>query len=144
MDTRRCMDTPCWHWLGSHRSHDSRPVTGNKGHTYAYRETYKQVMGRPCPPGVAHHRCENKWCVNPWHLDFITPSEHAREHDTLGTFHRTKTHCPQNHEYSRENTLIKKRGDGTTFRQCRTCQRDYFRNRRAKAAAKRAAAKVGP
>lgn len=38
---------------------------------------------------------------------------------TQGDFNRNKTHCPQKHEYTEENTYINPQGR----RQCRTCAR---------------------
>lgn len=38
-----------------------------------------------------------------------------------GEQQRAKTHCPQNHEYTPENTYIIKRSGGRTARQCKTC-----------------------
>lgn len=113
------LDTPCWRWTGHHRSYDGRPVLGKK---YAYRVVFEEVTGQQCPPGVAHHLCENSWCVNPWHLEFKTPSAHARDHDYLGALNRNATQCPQGHKYTPENTYVSRRGNGSTFRSCRTCR----------------------
>ena len=61
----------------------------------------------------------------------------------------TATHCPQNHEYTKENTCEKKytNADGTikSSRQCKTCKRTQgiYRKRDAtKAARKRL--RLGP
>jgi len=40
---------------------------------------------------------------------------------------RAKTHCPSGHEYSGDNVKFDKRG----FRQCRTCEANYNRQRYA-------------
>lgn len=53
----------------------------------------------------------------------------------LGSGHRNKTHCPNGHEYTRENTRIQARNKG---RRCRTCGRLAARRRYAALKAERA------
>jgi hypothetical protein len=44
----------------------------------AHRHVYEQLRG-PIPPGaVLDHTCEVTDCVNPWHLDVVTPNENTR------------------------------------------------------------------
>ena len=47
---------------------------------------------------------------------------------TLEDFRDKYTHCPKGHEYTPENTRLKK---GTNSRMCRTCDKDYRRKRRS-------------
>lgn len=65
-----------------------------------------------------HHTCENKSCVNPFHLVKKSQSEHAQEY--TNNFQKAKTHCPQGHPYTGENLYIKPDGR----RVCRTCSRN--------------------
>jgi hypothetical protein len=45
-----------------------------------HRFVYETLVG-PIEPGhVLHHRCLNKGCCNPAHLEQLTPSEHTRLH----------------------------------------------------------------
>lgn len=49
----------------------------------AHRFTYSTLVG-PIPEGhVIHHVCGNKGCVNPKHLEPMTPEEHTRHHAEL-------------------------------------------------------------
>ncbi len=43
---------------------------------------------------------------------------HLDSRPGTGGLHRLKTHCPQGHEYTPENTYVRK---GTTWRHCRAC-----------------------
>lgn len=43
-----------------------------------------------------------------------------------------KTHCPQGHKYTVENTQIKRSRSGGVARSCRQCSRDYSARRRAR------------
>ncbi len=70
--------TPCWIWqwkktkkgYGGLR-HDGREVM-------AHRHYYEQHRG-PIPPGMwIDHLCRVPSCVNPWHLEPVTPAENIR------------------------------------------------------------------
>lgn len=65
------------------------------------------------PIGEVHHLCRNRPCVRFDHLQVVSKKEHTHIH--FGS----KTHCPQGHEYSGYNLIL--RG---THRHCRTCMND--------------------
>lgn len=49
----------------------------------AHRFVYRTLV-RPIRRGQhVHHKCFNKGCVNPQHLESLTPQEHGRLHDEL-------------------------------------------------------------
>jgi len=107
------------------------PVTpqgyGRIGRTQlAHREAWKRQRG-PIPSGmVIHHRCRNKLCVNVDHLECLTHAEHNALHVNAASWHerqRSKTHCPAGHEYTPENTRIKRGA-----RCCRECMRAQYRD----------------
>lgn len=58
--------------------------------------------------------CVHRRCVNRLHLEVVTASENTLRQDHAN---RRKTHCPQGHEYTPENTRIDRNGK----RHCRTC-----------------------
>lgn len=78
------------------------------------------------------HLCRTPRCCNPLHLEPVTHAENMRR-GIGGIRQRRKTHCPQGHEYTAENTRLKQPGDR---RECRECGREYDRR---KAAARKAA-----
>lgn len=82
------------------------------------------------------HTCDNPGCVNPKHLFMGTNSSNQRDSATKKRHRQTrKTHCPQNHPYDEENTLIIRRSysNGRVERQCRACirkrTREWYRAR---------------
>lgn len=76
------LDTPCHIWQGALNS-KGYASQGNKaeGTFQVHVRNLELRLGRPIIDGhQAHHRCENKRCVNGEHLDELTPLEHSRAH----------------------------------------------------------------
>jgi hypothetical protein len=77
---------------------------------------YRTVVG-PVPEGLElDHLCRNRICVNPRHLEPVTHEVNELRGNTWRAQSRTRTHCPQEHEYTPENTLTTKTG-----RACKRC-----------------------
>ena len=88
-----------------------------------HRWVYQQVHG-PLAPGVQlDHLCRRRHCWNVKHLEPVTCRENLRRGNTRAAVNLAKTHCPQGHEYSPENTYVYKNG----ARACRVCLREHAR-----------------
>lgn len=97
-------------WAIRHDS-DGRDISGyiplcDRCHTY-----YDQPIA-PEPPSVLY----------PLGLSGSGPGDPTLG-QRRGEQQRAKTHCPQGHEYTPENTYILNRPGGRTARQCKTCTR---------------------
>src|SRR5262245_25666104 len=70
----------CWIWHGA-LSHGygviGRGGRGN-GNVQAHRAAYEMFVGTI--PDDLHHACETKACVNPAHLEPVTPRAHGFRH----------------------------------------------------------------
>ena len=112
----------CWLWEGT-RS-DGYGLSSYQGKTvWAHRLAYALSKG-PIPPGCyIEQRCRVRSCVNPDHLDAVTPREHHRR--LLIPHNRRKPSCPRGHPYTGDN-LYRWR----TYRYCRQCKREAMRRSR--------------
>jgi len=110
----------------------------------AHRLAYEELVG-PIPDGlVLDHLCRVRRCVNPAHLEPVTILENLmRSPIAPAAVNSRKTHCPLGHEYTPENTYVRKqrKNPDRTERSCLTCRRkrgrDAERRRRARKAAER-------
>ena len=81
------------------------------------------------------HTCRNRACVNPAHLEPVTPRENImRSPVAPASLNARKTHCPQGHPYSGDNLMLRKSG----IRECRECGRQETRRYLAKRRSSRA------
>lgn len=88
-------------------------------HRLAHHWAYERYRG-PIPPGLElDHLCRRRNCVNPDHLEPVTRAvNHSRSDITLSAIRKQRTHCPNGHEFTLENTYNEKNG----ARRCRICR----------------------
>jgi hypothetical protein len=78
--------TDCWPWLGLLTSSGYGYFMGEPtpyGATTtisSHRYMYEVLVGDVSMADHIHHRCLNKACWNPLHLEAVTPKEHAARH----------------------------------------------------------------
>lgn len=119
----------CWNWKANTVRGNYGRFKYNKKEEMAHRLSYENSKG-VIPQGlVLDHLCKNPKCVNPSHLEAVTQRENVLRGNTLPAKNILKTHCPEGHEFTPENTYISKGKYGNS-RNCRTChnlqQQEYM------------------
>ena len=125
----------CWLWTAAINANGYArigvKVDGKWTTKNAHRYIYKLLVGDIPDDMVCDHLCRVKHCVNPAHIEIVTDEENLLRGSKNGPiFNKFKTHCKQGHEYTPENTYIRK-----TYRkgrrECKKCWQNYYRKRKA-------------
>lgn len=113
------LQTRCWIWQGCINSIGYGQIT-IAGQIYlAHRFVYEYLVGL-IPEGLTlDHLCRNTACVNPDHLEPVTYKENTLRGIGPTAINSKKTYCKHGHEFTVENTRMRKSGG----RSCRTCER---------------------
>lgn len=110
----------CWLWIGYIHETGYGLLTINEVPRRAHRLVYELVVG-PIPDGLhLDHLCRVPKCVNPGHLEPVTPRENVLRGISPAALHAKQTHCCRGHEFTPENTARNAAGR----RSCRTCKRE--------------------
>ena len=114
----------CWEWTGKRHSQGYGLCRRGLPSIYAHRTSWILLVG-PIPGGYQiDHLCRNRLCINPDHLEPVTPRTNQIRGYGLAGAARKKV-CLNGHPFSEENTY---RPPGHGRRQCKKCQ--YERNLR--------------
>lgn len=123
---RADLEGPCHVFRGRKDGRGYGRIVTN-GTSLVHKYKWEQANG-PVPPGFElDHQCMNKGCCNEKHLRVVTHKVNAME-NVVGAgwqINRAKTHCPQGHEYTPENTWVYKSG-----RHCKACTVIHKQRRR--------------
>jgi len=107
----------CWIWQGKQNRNGYGVVRVGQKYFMVHRLLYQQHVSFDIEEKVLDHKCRNRLCCNPWHLEPVSVRENTLRGEGPTAQNARKTHCPRNHEYSPENTKIRKCGR----RQCLAC-----------------------
>jgi hypothetical protein len=126
-------ETPCVVWTGAKQRDGYGTFQMDGKSSLAHRVSYEALVGQ-VPTGLElDHLCRVRACVRPDHLEPVTTRVNVLRGEGPTAVNAAKTHCPQGHPYSPENT--RKRPCGR--RMCRTCdrarKREWKRKQRASA-----------
>jgi hypothetical protein len=130
----------CWIWQKSKEKAGYGRMSiydnGKKFTKMAHRVAYEEFVGDIPKELQLDHLCKITSCINPEHLEPVTCKENLHRSSLKEMWLEKKqiTHCPQGHEYTETNTLIKKNKWGNDCRNCRKCHseresRRYYNNK---------------
>lgn len=123
----------CWIFTGTiskQTGYGSLGVTEGDGQSRmrsAHRVSYELLVGKIADGLQLDHICRVRRCINPQHLEPVTPRENIRRSPfTIASINAAKSHCPHGHEYTPENTVIhtnsRRNGHRALQRVCRICR----------------------
>lgn len=112
----------CWRWVAAIDQYGYGRFRQRDRNALAHRVVYELLVGSIAVDLTLDHRCRNRWCVNPAHLEPVSLAENIRRGTGVGVANATKTHCKHGHELTPEN-IYWKQGK----RACRECGRQATR-----------------
>ncbi len=72
-------NTDCWEWIGTvnqKTGYGKKTVNGKA--VLAHRWIYESLMGTISEGMVINHKCSNRRCVSPLHLEAVTQADNCR------------------------------------------------------------------
>lgn len=110
--------TGCWVWARGVNS-SGYGVVCYGGRQHLAHRTFYEHMVSAIPSGLQiDHLCRNRRCVNPGHMDVVTPRENTMRGSGQSARNARKTRCKYGHEFSPANTRVY-----GGVRQCAECCR---------------------
>ena len=107
----------CWPWLGAQRGGGYGRFWYSKQAIYAHRFSYILLKGLIPVELEIDHLCRNRLCVNPDHLEAVTPRINKLRGSGIAAIHARKQCCPKGHTYDVVSA------DGRRCQRCdKTCQ----------------------
>jgi hypothetical protein len=112
----------CHVWTGHRNSAGYGLINANgkleRAHRVAYELAFGAIPGDTDEDIVVRHKCDNRPCVNPDHLELGSRGDNNRDTAERGRhWCQQKTHCPQGHPLSGDNVYL----SPSSGRVCRTC-----------------------
>lgn len=112
-------DNGCWLWTCTLNNRGYARMGMYKRLVLMHRWAYLLFIG-PIPQDLElDHLCSTPRCVNPDHLEPVTHEVNNSRGNSISANHARKTHCPQGHLYSEENTYSR---PSKLSRECRICK----------------------
>ena len=118
----------CWLWEGRRtpNGYGRFNATHSKA-VMAHRFAYELLRG-PIPDGTQlDHLCLVILCVNPGHLEIVTPLENVTRSSAPSAVVRRSGYCTRHHKYTPENTYT---NPTTGKKVCRICRQEYEKRHR--------------
>jgi HNH endonuclease len=111
-------DSECWLWVGHIAKTGYAAFGGQKWAGLAHRFSYVTFVSE-IPKGLQlDHLCRIRHCVNPDHLEAVTPQVNTLRGNTSAAKNAAKTHCHRGHPFNSENTYM-----WAGKRCCRACKK---------------------
>lgn len=125
----RITDNSCWESTYAPKRDGYTRIKINEKDIAVHRLMFYYYNGELNTNLTINHKCENRVCCNPQHLEQVTQKQNKQySYNIHGHPNSKKTHCPRGHEYSNKNLIINSKGS----RLCKTCQKIHNSNKKEK------------
>lgn len=128
----------CWLWRGALTAWGYSKFWFDERHSSGHRYAYIRFRGPIPADREVDHLCRVRHCVNPDHLELVTPRENQLRGDTFAARNLAKVACVRGHPLDEANTHIEYLAGRLPRRACRACKREDQRPRNAAVSARRA------
>ena len=110
----------CWLWMAAQANgYGTIRKSITRTMLQAHRVSYELVVG-PIPDGYEiDHLCRNPLCVNPAHLDAVTPKVNTNRNMSPVSIAKRSGVCLKGHAMISGNVLVDRK---TGYRRCRICR----------------------
>lgn len=112
----------CWLFAGNKDQAGYGSIWRNNKNLRAHRVTYENFKGE-IPEGYhIDHLCRTPPCINPDHLEAVTPRENVLRGIGVAAKSAKRSACIHGHTYTEANTYMRRNN-----RVCRTCAKEWAR-----------------
>lgn len=114
----------CWDWNAALYDTGYGVLNVGGGRLISAHRLSVFFSGRDIPVGMqTDHLCRRRNCVNPSHLEIVTPRENGLRSTNFAALNHKKSSCLHGHPFDEKNTYHRKSRYGYTTRQCKECIR---------------------
>jgi len=134
MNRIRIDSNGCWIWTGALDHNGYGPVSLRGRSWRVHRVFFVLFHGHVSTDKVVHHKCGNRACCNPEHLEATDNYDNIRKAKRCtgkNHYKGRRTHCSHGHLLTEDNVVYRNEC-GRTYRVCRICLARWRADRRVK------------